>query len=171
MLDSILRSIYFQLLKILTKSVKNCCFCIFVSSDHFFPAGKLNVGNRLKRVFWKSDGCASYFWGINGRSKFRKVSANFFRQPSRRRGLVRGRGAATDEAESVAARTSTTNFRVEKLHGRNNHFHGRNNQFQGRINQLMPSCFKKINFMVDPINFMVDPINFMVDPINFSISF
>ena len=73
--------------------------------------------------------------------------------------------------KSVAALTSTINFRVEKLHGRNNQLQNRNNQFQGRINQLLPRGFKQIHLMVETINFMVDPINFMIDPINLPISF
>ena len=59
-------------------------------------------------------------------------------------------GAATDEAESVAARSlynqlqgRNNHGRNNQFHGRNNQFQGRNNQFQGRINQLLPRGFKK----------------------------
>ena len=90
---------------------------------------------------------------------------------SGRRGFVRGRGAATDKAESVAARSLYHQLQCSDNHGRNNQFQNRNIQFQGRIIQFLPRGFKKNHLMVETINLMVDPINFMIDPINLPISF
>ena len=49
-----------------------------IRTKNFSGVEKWNVGNRLKRVLPKSEGCASHFRGVNGRSKF---SRSFFLSP------------------------------------------------------------------------------------------
>ena len=56
------------------KNLKKLQDILNKSGRVFFPGvEKLNVGNRLKRVLPKFEVCASYFRGVNGRSKFAVV--------------------------------------------------------------------------------------------------
>ena len=63
----------------------------------FSGVEKLNVRNRLKRVLPKFEACASYFRGVNGRSKFVVVLPNG-RQTN---GPPPYRGPKTVEQETV----------------------------------------------------------------------
>ena len=57
-----------------------------------FGVEKWNVGNRLKRVFPKFEAELSHPRGVNGRSKFYKNSAEFFRFRRKYDAIIRARG-------------------------------------------------------------------------------